>query len=86
MLTEETFVRLRAHRNNIQRYRRLLETTLTNFERQFIERRLSEEQIAIETLAAEIVPSIVKHSIAPATLAQRLLAARRNTPDLIEPT
>lgn len=57
MMTEEPFVRLRAHHNNIQRYRRLLETNLTNFERQFIERRLSEEQVAIETLAAEIVPA-----------------------------
>ena len=79
MLTEETFVRLRAHRNNIQRYRRLLETNLTNFERQFIERRILEEQVAIETLAADIVPSIVERSIARATLAQRLVAARRNT-------
>ena len=47
----ESFVRLRTHRNNMQRYRQLLETTLTDFERQFIERRLSEEQSAIESLA-----------------------------------
>ncbi|MCP3401918.1 MULTISPECIES: hypothetical protein [unclassified Bradyrhizobium] len=39
-----------AHRNNIQRYRLLLQTTLTEFERQFVERRLSEEQSRLEML------------------------------------
>jgi hypothetical protein len=34
----------RAHRNNIQRYRQLLQTSLTELERQFVERRLNEEQ------------------------------------------
>jgi len=34
---------LDAHRNNIQRYRALLETHLTDVERGYIERRLSEE-------------------------------------------
>jgi len=33
--------RLDAHRNNIQRYRRLLETHLTDVERDYIEGRLS---------------------------------------------
>ncbi len=51
-MIEESFARLRTHRNNIQRYRQLLETTLTDLERQFIEKRLSEEQSALETLAA----------------------------------
>ena len=55
MITQENFLRLRTHRNNIQRYRELLETSLTVFERQYIERQLSEEQLAIETLAAEIL-------------------------------
>jgi len=40
----------RAHGNNIQRYRRLLQTNLTEFERQFIERRLNEEQSKLEIL------------------------------------
>ena len=86
MITRENFVRLRTYRNNIQRYRELLETSLTDFERQFIERRLSEEQLAIETLAAKILPNIAEHPIAPATMAQRLAAARRNTPGLTKPT
>jgi hypothetical protein len=48
---EESFVRLRTHRNNVHRYRQLLKTMLTDAERQFIERRLLEEELAIESLA-----------------------------------
>jgi hypothetical protein len=40
----------RAHRNNIRRYRHLLQTSLTELERQFIERRLNEEQSKLEIL------------------------------------
>ena len=40
----------RAHRNNIRRYRHLLQTSLTEFERQFVERRLNEEQSKLEML------------------------------------
>jgi hypothetical protein len=47
---DEQVARLRTHRNNINRYRGLLQTKLTELERQFLERRLSEEQSAIETL------------------------------------
>jgi hypothetical protein len=47
---DEQVARLRTHRNNINRYRGLLETRLTELERQFLERRLSEEQSAIEAL------------------------------------
>jgi hypothetical protein len=39
-MTEEQLVRLRAHSNNIHRYRRLLKGNLTEQERQFVERRL----------------------------------------------
>lgn len=49
-MTDEKFVRLRVHRNNIDRYRQLLKTTLTDIERDFIELRLSEEQAAIDAL------------------------------------
>lgn len=47
---------LRAHRNNISRYRRLLKTRLTELERRFIEGRLSEERSAMERLAASTFP------------------------------
>ena len=56
-MIEESFARLRTHRNNVQRYRQLLETRLTDLERQFIQKRLSEEQSAIESLAAMTFPS-----------------------------
>jgi len=40
-----------AHRANIERYERLLQTYLTDHERAFIERRLQEERQAIAQLA-----------------------------------
>ncbi|MBR1238417.1 hypothetical protein [Bradyrhizobium sp. AUGA SZCCT0182] len=55
-MIEEKFARLRTHRNNIDRYRRLLKTELTELERRFIERRLSEEQTAMDELAASTFP------------------------------
>jgi hypothetical protein len=41
----------RAHENNIARYRRLLQTRLSDVERHFIESRLAEEQTALSMLA-----------------------------------
>ena len=55
-MTDEKFARLRTHRNNIDRYRQLLKTDLSELERQFIERRLTEEESAIEILAASTFP------------------------------
>jgi hypothetical protein len=52
-MLDEDFARIRAHRNNIHRHRRLLRTRLSELERQFIERRLAEEQTALDALAAE---------------------------------
>ena len=48
---DEKFARLRTYRNNVDRYRRLLKTELSEIERQFIERRLNEEKSAMESLA-----------------------------------
>jgi hypothetical protein len=47
----EQSARTQARHNNIQRYRRLLRTRLTEFERKFIEKRLSEEGSELERLA-----------------------------------
>lgn len=47
-MTEERTARLRAHCNNVYRYKRLLKTELTELEREFLERRLSEELSALE--------------------------------------
>ncbi|MFK4522146.1 U3 small nucleolar ribonucleoprotein component [Bradyrhizobium japonicum] len=52
MVIDEKLARLRAHRNNISRYRRLLRTKLSALKRQYIERRLSEEKTAVEALSA----------------------------------
>ncbi|HUC20585.1 MAG TPA: hypothetical protein VMR98_03785 [Candidatus Polarisedimenticolaceae bacterium] len=49
---EENLALLRTHHKNVQRYRQLLGTSLTDFEREYIGKRLVEEQSAIETLSA----------------------------------
>ncbi|WP_349540755.1 hypothetical protein [Bradyrhizobium sp. DOA1] len=57
MMLDQDLARIRAHRNNLQRYRRLLRTKLSEIERQFIERRLAEEQAALDALAADVFPA-----------------------------
>jgi hypothetical protein len=47
-MIDEHLARLRAHRANVHRYRRLLATRLSDLERAYIERRLKEEQAAME--------------------------------------
>jgi hypothetical protein len=56
MMTEEDLARLCAHHNNIQRYRRLLRTRLTELERLHIEGRLKEERIAVHRLSSSTFP------------------------------
>jgi hypothetical protein len=56
MMLDENLARLRAHRNNIHRYRRLLATQLTELERGYIERRLNEELASLEALSATTFP------------------------------
>ena len=62
-MIDEKLALLRTHRNNITRYRRLLKTKLTEYERQFIERRLSEERSAMENVAASAFPLSFKFPI-----------------------
>ena len=50
-MIDEQMARMRTHRNNIYRYRHLLQTKLTELERDFIEKRLAEEQLNLERLA-----------------------------------
>lgn len=57
MMLDQDMARIRAHRSNLQRYRRLLKTKLSDIERQFIDRRLAEEQAALEALAADVFPA-----------------------------
>ncbi|MDE5454149.1 hypothetical protein GWE18_15075 [Bradyrhizobium sp. CSA112] len=51
-MIDENCARLRTHQGNIRRYRHLLETSLTDLEREYIGKRLLEEQLAIEMLSA----------------------------------
>lgn len=55
-MIDENLARLRSHRNNIHRYRRLLATELSEFERSYVERRLQQEQASIDALTAETFP------------------------------
>ena len=50
-MSDQRLARLRAHHRNIQRYRNLLRTSLTELEREFVEKRLTEEQSNLESLA-----------------------------------
>ena len=42
-MIDENLERLRVHRNNIQRYRRLLATKLSELERAYVLKRLQDE-------------------------------------------
>jgi hypothetical protein len=50
-MIDEALAQFRAHRQNINRYRSLLQTSLTEIERSFIERRIAEEEAAMSALA-----------------------------------
>jgi hypothetical protein len=50
-MIDENWDHLRARWNNVRRYRRLLQTELTELERRYIEKRLNEEKSAMESLA-----------------------------------
>ena len=54
-MIDESLARLCAHRENIERYHRLMRTNLTALEQTFIERRIAEEQLALDRLAAETI-------------------------------
>ncbi len=57
-MIDQKIVRLRTHRRNVQRYRNLLQTSLTDLERQFVQKRLTEEQSNIESLANSLPTDI----------------------------
>jgi hypothetical protein len=60
--------RIRAHRGNIHRYRRVLATPLTETERQYIHRRIGEERSELERLVAHAEPELsIGNCDAPST-------------------
>ena len=56
-MIDEAAAKLHAHRQNINRYRALLQTNLTILERDFIERRIAEEEAKVTALASGTFPS-----------------------------
>jgi hypothetical protein len=80
-MIEQQLARVRAHRSNIQRYRNLLQTSLTELERQFVEKRLAENRTwrawplrVHNELAAQPRAASVRGWLAPPLLASRLNA------------
>jgi hypothetical protein len=67
-MIDDNFSLMRAHRSNIVRYRRLLKTSLTDLEWQFVERRVAEEQSALEKIVASTFPLLFGLPASPATM------------------
>lgn len=63
-MMDEKIVRLRTYQKNIDRYVRLLETTLTQVERQYIEGRLTEERSAMALLSAPSLQMAIGANVA----------------------
>ena len=57
-MIDQQAARVRTHRNNIERYRNLLQTNLTEVERQFVERRLIEEQSHLDSLVTPMTSRV----------------------------
>ena len=55
-MIDETLARYRAHRQNINRYRSMLQTSLNEVERRSVERRIADEEAAISVLAFGATP------------------------------
>jgi len=70
-MLDEDLAHIRAHRNNIDRYRRLNRTKFSDVQCQFVELRLSEEQAALEALTSRtflVAFTMPKGSPAPGSL------------------
>lgn len=57
-MIDEALAQFRAHRHNINRYRSLLQTNLTEVERRAVARSLAEEEAAVTALAFETSPPL----------------------------
>ena len=60
-MMDQQLAQLRTYRSNIQRYRNMLKTRLTDLEREFVQKRLTEEQYHLENLATSL-PDEVRRS------------------------
>ena len=59
-MIDELLARYRAHRQEIDRCRSLLQTSLTEIEQRLIERRIAEEEAAVSALAFRASPSLAQ--------------------------
>ena len=64
-MIDEDLARLRAHRQNINRYRLLLQGRLSDLEREYVERRISEEEAALNDVASKTFPIVLTHPDMP---------------------
>jgi len=55
--TQQSFIF--AHRVNIERYKKLLQTRLTDYQRAYVQRRLNEERHALAQLTAGDATSMI---------------------------
>jgi hypothetical protein len=55
MMIKRQSALIKGHRDNLDRYHRLLRARLTDLERAYINRRIAEEQAAIDRLLAEMI-------------------------------
>jgi hypothetical protein len=51
-MIEENLARLRAHGQNLDRYRQLLQGSLSDFERDYVQSRICEEEASLAQLIA----------------------------------
>ena len=53
---EANLVRIRTHHNKIHRFRDLLRTELSDFDREFIKKRMADEQTALGAIMTNAFP------------------------------
>jgi hypothetical protein len=69
---------IRGHRNNLERYHRLLATRLTELERDYIYRRMAEEQAALDRLQAKAIAQRREREASPETVIAAASLARES--------
>ena len=58
-MTDVRWTLLAAHRSNLERYRRITTTPLTDVERFYVKRRMKEERQQIERLEQELASGLI---------------------------
>jgi len=74
-MSDERIVRIRAHRQNLERYCRLLASDISDAERVFLHERIAQERLDLERLEAE-----ANSDTALAFFAAQILPKMRRSP------